>query len=68
MSARVVAAVLAALGAACSTSQQVESDRPRPKISPSGIKHAASITELESVAHEALATAQTPPSDRWMRA
>jgi hypothetical protein len=42
--------------------------RITPHGRPHWIKHAASITELEAVALEALATDQTPPSDGWMRA
>jgi hypothetical protein len=42
--------------------------RITPHGGPHWIKHAASIAALESVALEALATDQTPPSDGWMRA
>ena len=42
--------------------------RITPHGGPHWIKHAASIAELETVALEALATDQTPPSDGWMRA
>ena len=42
--------------------------RITPHGGPHWIRYAASITELEAVALEALATDQTPPSDGWIRA